>query len=143
MTNDNYHTTRIYTVILHRTKDNEIYFWDDDNESVAATLQLFKGLSKKIDRFVILWFNESEVKNFRNNKHQSNHRWKRNVDAIVDAKWFTPEDFVKLIDEKNVMSTLAGLVKNKQWNSIAQALSKDELNIQKEKAKQVKAYYSK
>lgn len=125
------------TIDREGKKENKIFFWDDSIESVEKTLNLVKRMIKRNPKTILLLagVNESDIKN-PSFVSPYNNELKKHCYVPMKTKTYTPdnmEDFLTLIENKEVMAHIAEMVLDIHGNSIAQALPSDELNNMKNK----------
>ena len=118
------------------SSENKIYFWDDTTISVEKSLNLVKKMLKTNNKTIVLlsWVNESALKN-PNYVNPYNHEREQHCQVPIKTKLFNSdnlEEFMRLIDNKQVMSEIANMTINTQGKSIGNAVSSIELNKIKE-----------
>lgn len=110
----------------------QVFTGDDNTESEKSSLQLLSIILEKIDpnaAVSMIWINEMNLKDHDN-------KWMRNEDVYVSTKNPSLLQIKQLIQEKEFMPTLAGLVIDESWKSIAQAIDSEELKQLKTDFKQ-------
>jgi hypothetical protein len=111
---------------------NNIYFWNDDTDSVSKSITLIEKMTQKNEKTSILlcWLNESEFKN-PNNVNPKNDDRAQYSNIVLSTQLLDKYKFRELIKNKKVMETIAQNVKNINWDSIAKALTEKELEEEK------------
>ena len=117
---------------IYDWKEKHIYFVNDKETSPQKTIKMIDKLSNGDNtRTLLIGMNEWAI--YDKNKYYQPRI--RNQNIYINVRDIT-EDKKRLIQEWKIMSSIADLVVDKNGNSIATAISNEELQELKERFKQ-------
>ncbi len=111
------------TFVMHNGSE-QILFGNDDDISCVGTFKTIESLFNKNPNIKIVLVGMNEWAIIDKSKYYN--PWVRNQSIYIEALDIT-NNFSELYTEKNIMPTLATLIKDKDWLQIGKALPPEEL----------------
>jgi len=114
---------------------NKIIFKNDDG--IEKTAQLVKHFAEKWNKIFLVWTNWTWLKRPWVKKVWELNNNRTMSDIYIDIKELDNQECINYIEEKKLMSTIASLVKDHQWNILWEAIEPDDFKILKQDKKQI------
>lgn len=124
--------------IIVRNKDwtlKSIMFQND--ESISQTTKLIKLFAEKGNKVVLVWTNGAWLKRPWIKKVEERNNNRTYSDVYIDVEEFNSNQIVDIIKENKLMDTIAWLVKDNEWKSIAKTIDSELFDKYKKNYKEV------